>query len=420
MNADALSRNPIDLDDIRNDGINNKNSIEINLIEQRNAKRISDFKCKKKVPETNLTCYEKIDNDVIEGNIEESNFKESKQFINENNISKNKNNRRNCDGLKYKAIEDVDTGYSYLRGNEEVLINDGNSIKKMKNKEQNDDINNEDIEKQKICENYEKIKELYEGTLFENINKRFYDDFNEGKIDGNDTEEIKQLLKEEYLLKNDDDNDGKSCIEFDFKNTKKEAIYEDNEQTTEQLDEEFNIINKRLINVIMNKIKNKENGIAFCKSINEEIISETFVSQFLNCVMDSIPTLLENKEECYAMQTRGQLKNLRNMNMDKNKDTNKNKLLRNVEIMNKVEKKRGRPRKIIQEVKLQEPIKKRGRPRKVVNESPENDKKRTFIESEDESDSDDSEGDDFTDERPPRSHPLINLQHPDCLGHKKI
>ena len=272
VNADALSRNPIDLDDIENDDINNKNIIEISLIERRNAKSISDFKCKEKVPETNLTGYEKID---YEGNIEENNFKKSKQFINKKNISKNKNNRRNYDGLKYKAIEDEDTDYSYSRGNEDILINDGNLIKNMKNKEQNDDINNEDIEKQQIYENYEDINELHEGPLFENINKRYYDDFNEGKIDGKDTEEIKQLLKEEYLLKNDDDNDGKSCIELDFKNTEKEAIYKDNEQTTEKLDEEFNIMNKRLINVIMNKMKNKENGIAFCKSINEEIISET-------------------------------------------------------------------------------------------------------------------------------------------------
>ena len=75
--------------------------------------------------------------------------------------------------------------------------------------------------------------------------------------------------------------------------------------------------------------------------------------------MDSIPTLLENKKECYALQTSGRLKNLRNMNMDQNEDTNKNKLLRNVEVTNKVQKKRGRPRKIIQEVKLHEPIKKK-------------------------------------------------------------
>ena len=54
---------------------------------------------------------------------------------------------------------------------------------------------------------------------------------------------------------------------------------------------------------------------------------------------------------------------------------------------NKVQKKGGRPRKIIQEIKLQEPIKKRDRPRKVINKSPKNDKKRKFTESEDESDS---------------------------------
>ena len=76
-------------------------------------------------------------------------------------------------------------------------------------------------------------------------------------------------------MKNYDDNDEKCCIELDCKNTKKELIYGNNEQTTEQLDEEnsFNIINERLINIIINKMKNKENGIASCESINEENIS---------------------------------------------------------------------------------------------------------------------------------------------------
>ena len=74
--------------------------------------------------------------------------------------------------------------------------------------------------------------------------------------------------------------------------------------------------------------------------------------------------------------------------MDKNEDDIKNKLLTNVEVTNKIQKKRGRPRKIIEEVKLQEPIKKRGRPRKVINKSPKNNKKRKFMESEDEFNSD--------------------------------
>ena len=191
VNADALSRNPIDLDDIKNGDINNKSSIEINSIEQRNAKCKSDFKYKEKVPDSNLKSLEKIHSDVIEGNIEENNFKGSKEFMNGKNISKNKNNRRNYDGLNYKAIEDEDTDNSNLGENEEVLINDGNLIKNMKDKEKNDDINNEDFEKRKICENYEEINQLYEGTLFENIDKRSYDDFNEGKVDGNDMDEIK-------------------------------------------------------------------------------------------------------------------------------------------------------------------------------------------------------------------------------------
>ena len=135
-------------------------------------------------------------------------------------------------------------------------------------------------------------------------------------------------------------------------------------------------------------MKYKENGIAFCKSINKGNISETFVSQFLKCVIKSIPLLLENKNECYAMQTRSQLKNSRNISMDKNEDYMKNKLLRNVEVTNKVQKKCGRPQKIIQEVKLQEQIKRRGRPRKCINKSPEINKKRKFTESEDETESD--------------------------------
>ena len=82
------------------------------------------------------------------------------------------------------------------------------------------------------------------------------------------------------------------------------------------------------------------------------------------------------------------MKNSRNISMDKNEDNVKNKLIRNVEVTNKVQKKRRRPRKIIQEIKLQGPMKRRGIPREVINKSPGNDKKRKFMESEDESDSD--------------------------------
>ena len=56
-------------------------------------------------------------------------------------------------------------------------------------------------------------------------------------------------------------------------------------------------------NVIINQIKNEGNGNAFYKMINKQNISETFVFPFLKCVMDSIPTLLENKKECYAIVT---------------------------------------------------------------------------------------------------------------------
>ena len=71
-----------------------------------------------------------------------------------------------------------------------------------------------------------------------------------------------------------------------------------------------------------------------------------------------------------------------------NEDSIKNKSIRNIEVTNKVKKKRERPRKIIQEVKLQEQIKRRGRRRKCMNKSFEINKKRKFTESEDEYDSD--------------------------------
>ena len=155
-------------------------------------------------------------------------------------------------------------------------------------------------------------------------------------------------------MKNDDDNDEKCYIKLDFKDVKKGGIYGNNEKTIEKVDEEdlFYIINKRLINIIINRVKNEGNGNAFYKVINEENISETFVSQYMKCVMDSIPILLENKNKCYAMQTRSHLEKSRNISMDRNEDNIKNKLIGNFEITNKLQRKRGRPQKIIQGMEL--------------------------------------------------------------------
>ena len=113
-------------------------------------------------------------------------------------------------------------------------------------------------------------------------------------------------------------------MKLDFEDIKKRTIYENNEKTIEQFEEEnlFNVINKRLINIIINKMKDEGNVNALIK---DKKISEKFVSQFLKCVMDSIPILLENKNECYGMQTRSQLRNSRNISRDKNEDYMKNK-----------------------------------------------------------------------------------------------
>ena len=150
-------------------------------------------------------------------------------------------------------------------------------------------------------------------------------------------------------MKNDDDNDEKCYSELNFKDTEKEIIYENNEKGNQQSDEEnlFNFINKKLIDIIFNKIKNEGNENALYKLIEEENITETFVSQVLRYVMDLIPILFENKNKCYAMQTRSQLKNSKNIS-NNNEDNTKNKSIRNFEVTNNVEItwKRGRPRKI--------------------------------------------------------------------------
>ena len=214
-------------------------------------------------------CIELDFKDMKKGTISGNNEKTIEQ-LNKENSFKNYNNQISYDELKYKVIED--------------------DIENIKDKDYNDDINYKDIEKQ-ICENFKEIEELYEEALFKNVDdkKRNYDDVYVEKMDANDTGKIKQLLNEEYLLKNDYDNDEKCCNELDFEDIKKGTIYGNSEKTIEQSGEEnlFNIINKRLIHIIINKMKNEGNGNAFYKIINEKNISETFVSQFLKCVMDS-------------------------------------------------------------------------------------------------------------------------------------
>ena len=100
------------------------------------------------------------------------------------------------------------------------------------------------------------------------------------------------------------------------------------------MDEEnlFNFINKKSIDIILNKIKNEGNENALYLLIQEENISETFVSQVLRYVMDLIPILFKNKNECFAVRTRSQLKDSKNINNTKNEDNIKNKWIKNVEV----------------------------------------------------------------------------------------
>ena len=106
--------------------------------------------------------------DDFEENIEENNFEETEQFMNEKKLFKNRNNQGNYDNMK-------------------IPINDENLIKDIKNKEFND-TNYEDFEKRKTCEDFKDIGQLSEETLFKNVDnkKRCYEE----KTDRNDTEEL--------------------------------------------------------------------------------------------------------------------------------------------------------------------------------------------------------------------------------------
>ena len=89
-------------------------------------------------------------------------------------------------------------------------------------------------------------------------------------------------------------------------------------------------------------MKNKGNKNAFYKLVEEQNISETFFPQFLKYVMDLNLILSKNKNKCYAMQTRSQLKNSRNIGIDKNENNIKNKVIKNIEIKKKIKRKRKR------------------------------------------------------------------------------
>ena len=60
--------------------------------------------------------------------------------------------------------------------------------------------------------------------------------------------------------------------------------------------------------MIINKMKNEENGNALYKLIEGKNISETFVSKILKYVMDLVHNSLENKDKCFAVQTKSMLK----------------------------------------------------------------------------------------------------------------
>ena len=92
--------------------------------------------------------------------------------MNKKKIFRNRNNQGNYDKLKYKDIEDENITTDYSGGNEQIPVNDENLIEDIKDKEFYDDINYEDFEKRKTCENFKDIGKLNEETLFKSVNSK--------------------------------------------------------------------------------------------------------------------------------------------------------------------------------------------------------------------------------------------------------
>ena len=157
--------------------------------------------------------------------------------MNKEKLFNNRNNQGNYDELKYKNIEDENITTDNCGGNEQMPTNDENLIKDIENKEFND-INYEDFENGKTCEDFENVGQLNEETLLKNVDnkKRYYEDIEKEKIDRNNTEE---LLNEEYLLINDEDNDKdndeKCCIELNIKDIRKGTVYGNNEKNIDRV-----------------------------------------------------------------------------------------------------------------------------------------------------------------------------------------
>ena len=64
-------------------------------------------------------------------------------MINDEKLFKDKNNRRDYDKSKYKAIKDENSDYGNFEVIEQILINDGHLSKNIKDKEYNDVSNYE-------------------------------------------------------------------------------------------------------------------------------------------------------------------------------------------------------------------------------------------------------------------------------------
>ena len=83
----------------------------------------------------NIACFEEINYDIIEENINENNSRETEEFMSRDNLFEKQNYRRGYDQFKYKDIDDQNIDNSNFGRNKQILINDKNVYGNIKDKE---------------------------------------------------------------------------------------------------------------------------------------------------------------------------------------------------------------------------------------------------------------------------------------------
>ena len=188
VNADALSRNPIDIENT-NDNDNNEevNTSQVKLNKEDNisneAKTDDD---EEEAPHMNLYCNEELNQKEIDSikfvndsedfkiyekkpqsrKIDENNLRETEQTTNRKNLIKNKDNQGNHYKFKYKMNDNENIDIGNFRRNKQIPTKEEHFFKNNKGEKCKSGMNYGDVKKGKVYENYKGTEQLNKGTFF--------------------------------------------------------------------------------------------------------------------------------------------------------------------------------------------------------------------------------------------------------------